>query len=316
MKSIIWPLIIVSLLLVIVLGDKAYILLLGGVLAFLIAFFVLRSKAKQKALDEAEKRKKEAEEAAREQAEREAEREAERKAYEEALQKRKNAYSALIEAIPSVDIAIEDSRADLIDTECLADTTNSNITKRTDWNKLGNFVAIDTETTGLRVTCGVLEIAAVRFIDWEPVEKFHSLCSVDKPIPEDATKINHITDDMVAGKPHFRQLTTSLLEFIGADALVGHNIGFDLKFIVRNGADVTSKKRKYYDTLEIAKRSLKKYEDVDNYKLPTLCRYYGIHMPDAHRADCDAIATGLLFKRFAHDRIESMPVIPDIEISE
>lgn len=254
------------------------------------------------------------EQEAAEEARAKAEREAERKAYEAAVKKREDAYALLIDSIPSATIAIDDARAELTDTGCLADTANSNITKRTDWNKLGNFVAVDTETTGLRATCGVIEIAAVRFRDWEPVEKFHSLCSIDKSIPEDATKINHITDDMVAGKPHFRQISKSLLDFIGSDALVGHNIGFDLKFIVRNGADVTIKKRKYYDTLEIAQRTLKKYEDVINYKLPTLCQYYRINMPDSHRADYDATAAGFLLKHLAHERIPEMPFIPDIEI--
>lgn len=122
------------------------------------------------------------------------------------------------------------------------------------------------------------------------------------------------------GKPYFGQVVESLQEFIGEDNLVGHNLPFDLKFVVRYGINLGSTKRKYYDTLQIAKHTLKKvkekwdkefemyqpdYEsdyDVEDYKLTTLCNYYGIALCGAHRALADCYATGLLLKALAEDR--------------
>jgi len=133
--------------------------------------------------------------------------------------------------------------------------------------------------------------------------------------------INHITLDMVEGRPTFGQVAESLLSFIGNDNIVGHNLEFDLKFIVKGGADVTAQKRKYYDTLDIAQRTLKKVRkkwdkdlesfeedydsdyDVEDYKLGTLCDYYGIINTESHRAEGDAIAAGELLRHLADDRL-------------
>ena len=83
---------------------------------------------------------------------------------------------------------------------------------------------------------------------------------------------------------------------------------------------MTNTNRKYYDTLDIAKHTLKKVKnkwdkdlycympdtdsdyDVDDYKLETLCSYYGIVLVDAHRAENDALATGVLFNELANTR--------------
>lgn len=45
------------------------------------------------------------------------------------------------------------------------------------------------------------------------------------------------------------------------------------------------------DTLSLARASL----DLPNHKLPTICRYLGITLDRAHRADADSYATGMLY---------------------
>lgn len=202
----------------------------------------------------------------------------------------------------------------------LGDLTYSNITKKTPRDKLGDFVVIDTETTGLKPSSAeIIDIAAIRFRGFKPVSKFSTLLAPQKPIPVEATKINGITNEMVAGKPCFQQIAASLVEFIGKDNIVGHNLPFDLSFIMRYGADVTAEKRKYYDTLSIARRTIKKakkkwdedFEEyvtdldsdgIENYKLETLCNWYGIKNSNSHRAESDALATGQLLKKLADDR--------------
>ena len=66
-------------------------------------------------------------------------------------------------------------------------------------------------------------------------------------------------------------------------------------FIYYSGSRVFDKKRKYIDTLEQAQRKLKKPGDVANYKLETLCDYFGITNAGSHSALGDAYATGELF---------------------
>ncbi len=230
--------------------------------------------------------------------------------HEERMERAAQEFEDLLENIPSVDIAIADTPAP---EAAMPDISFSNITVRSDRKKLGCFVVIDVETTGLSPeTDEILEISAIRFADFKPVEKFWSYTSPSRPIPKRATKINHITDDMFAGKPHFSYIAAALQDFIGKSNLVGHNLLFDLKFIAKYGVDLSSQKRKYYDTLPIARRTLKgpakKWDDdagcydidydidydVDNFKLDTLCEYYNIINFLDHSALADSYVTGLM----------------------
>ena len=211
-----------------------------------------------------------------------------------------------------------------VDKGSVADADNlpfSNITKKTSREKLGNFVAIDIETTGLYPAKNeIVEIAAVRFKSFKPMEAFTTLCSVKKGLNESAKQINGITEEMLVGKPLFGCVAQSLLDFIGDDNIVAHNLDFDLRFIVKHGVKVFEKNRKYFCTLEIAQRTLKapkeKWDnevngwitnfnipfDVENYKLTTLCQYYKIPLIGAHRALSDCIAAGYLLEALAKDR--------------
>lgn len=230
-------------------------------------------------------------------------------------------FTATLDALPTAEIIIEDKPAAKHAVSEVYDIDFSNITKKTPRDKLGNFVTIDTETTGLSASKDeIVEIAAIRFRNYAPVEKFVTLCAPKKGISDEAARINGITADMVEGKPLFSQIVHSLQSFIGTDNIVGHNLEFDLKFIIKNGFDVYACNRKYYDTLEIAQKTLKKVKekwdkevhdympdydrdyDVENYKLKTLCQYYGITYMGAHRALADAYVTGLLLEKLAKDR--------------
>ncbi len=227
-------------------------------------------------------------------------------------------------------LSIEDCPVELIDSTIqklnvsdIRELKLSNITAKTNYEKIGTFVVIDTETTGLN--CGqhsIIEIAAILFENWKPKLKFETLLKPSAPIPYDITNLTGITNDMVACAPRFAQIADSLLKFISSYNLVGHNLTFDLKFLYKNGLDFYSKKRKYFDTLSISQKVLKKpsykwdkdlesYEinydrdyDVENHKLDTLCDYYSIRDNDfAHRALSDAYATGILFQKLVKERI-------------
>lgn len=189
----------------------------------------------------------------------------------------------------------------------------SNITSKTNYERLGNFISIDIETTGLsHINDDITEISAIKFEYWEPVNIFSTLVNPKKYIPDKITKLTGITNDMVKNSPYIDEIIDDLMEFIGCNNIVGHNLEFDLKFLYFHGLDILSHKRKYYDTLQIAKRTLKsfnnkypeRYYDVDDYKLTTLCEYYKIRCNlYAHRAESDCIATGYLLKNLACDKI-------------
>lgn len=318
---------------------------MGVAVALIIAVAIIaglvqqRSDEKKAALEaqRAEERRIAEEKRAAEEAERkriadeqrvklEQEREAKRAALEEELRLKREAdlkaYNKEVAEIASVPVVVSDTPAEKLPLAIADEVKYSTITTRTALAGLGNFVVIDVETTGLRPAQNeVVDVAAIRFRDFEPVEKFESLCFPKRGISEEAAGINGITSEMVEGKPTFQQIAASLQDFIGADNLVGHNLPFDLGFIVKYGVDVSARKRKYYDTLDLARKTLKKdtyrkrydreldyYEDVPvsgdvrDHKLETLCRYYGILNPESHRAFGDALAAGKLFQKLVEVR--------------
>lgn len=234
-------------------------------------------------------------------------------------------FQRVIDEIPSVEVKKSNTKFAKKSVSGLDELIKyTNITAKTSFDKIGSFVVIDVETTGLSSTRdSLLEIAAIRFEDWTPVEKFHTLINPGKHIPEEASAINNITDEMVADAPTFSEIIECLSSFIGKYSIVGHNLPFDLKFLYRYGYDFTTEKRRYYDTCEISKKVLKKpkmkwdkeYEeyvinynydyDVEDYKLTTLCEFYQIRDNSfAHRALSDALATGFLFKNLAIHRLD------------
>ena len=51
-------------------------------------------------------------------------------------------------------------------------------------------------------------------------------------IPEAASAVNHITDDMVADAPYVQDVIDDIVAFVGDDAIVGYNnAGFDMNLI-------------------------------------------------------------------------------------
>lgn len=190
----------------------------------------------------------------------------------------------------------------------------SSISSKTPYKAIYNFVSIDVETTGLSPSKHeIVEVAAIRFRDGVPVEKFTSYAFPQRGISAEASEINGITLGMVSNAPTFSNIAKSFEDFLGDDNIVGHNLKFDLRFLCKYGVNFLAKKRRYYDTLQLAHKKLKSPKklwdedrnycgldwdsdyDVENYKLGTLCEYYDIEMFQTHRAADDCYAAGLLF---------------------
>ena len=217
-------------------------------------------------------------------------------------------------SLPSYTINIDPHAHKLQTQQTLDEIKFSNVTSKTVYERLGTFVVIDVETTGLKsMTDEIIEIGAIYFENWEPCLKFETLIKPSKKISSQITHLTGITNEMVSNSPAFYQIVQSLNEFVGKKNIVGHNLFFDLCFLYNSGYDFSSQKRKYYDTLELSKKVLTSpsrgrtiYDgdfDVENHKLSTLCDYYGIRdNSTGHRAISDCLATGYLFKKLSLSR--------------
>ena len=178
----------------------------------------------------------------------------------------------------------------------------SNITKTTKFEALFPLVFLDVETTGLYPSKSeIVEVSAIKFESgMVPVSCFTTLCKPSKPIPEEASAINKITDDMVQDSPSFREIAPALTEYLEGCNIAGHNLEFDLRFLFVHGVQIPWNKR-LFDTLDLAHYTIEKGY-ISNYKLETLCRYYGIKREDAHRSLSDCYATSKIFSRLVFDK--------------
>lgn len=163
------------------------------------------------------------------------------------------------------------------------------------------FIAFDLETTGLDSDYErILEIGATLFLDGKPTDSFQTLVNPERKIPYIATKINHITDEMVADAPTEAEALQSFSDFVGdafskGTLFCAHNADFDIRFLKkalqRNGMDADIR---YVDTLAISRKYIK---GIPNYKLPTVANYFALSIEHAHRADDDAAACGEILCR-------------------
>lgn len=226
------------------------------------------------------------------------------------------AFAVTLESLEQCDIALSHESVPQGKIADLNGLTYSSVTSKSNPSKLGTFVVVDVETTGLKcVQDEIIEVSAIIFEDWVPSRCFSSLIKPKKSIPPRITSINRISNQMVVNSPSIEQVIPALTDFIGNYNMVGHNLPFDLNFLYRNGLNILAKKRKYFDTLELAKKVVKgptkrwnsdtagyvtdfniDYE-VENHKLETLCDYFEIRdNSSAHRALSDCLATGYLFQ--------------------
>lgn len=171
------------------------------------------------------------------------------------------------------------------------------ITAESDRNDLCNFVVIGIETTGTALNRSkIVELSAIRFRGFKPVEIFTTLINPKRPIPEKSVKINGITSEMVKDAPLLQQVSNRFIGFVGDSAIVSHDIVFVLRHLFYNGIDL--RRNKKYCTRTLAKNVIPK-NDIDDYTLAALCEYYGITIVQLHRSEYEALATGRLFEKLA-----------------
>jgi DNA polymerase III epsilon subunit family exonuclease len=158
------------------------------------------------------------------------------------------------------------------------------------------YIAFDTETTGFSAyNDRIIELGAVLFEDGKAVKSFGSLVNAGKRVPASATRVNNITNDMLADSPKEDVVYPEFVEFLG-DAITGdtiicaHNASFDMRFLSatfeRLGIDANIK---FVDTLALCKKYV---TGTCDHKQPTMAQHFNISQKDAHRAESDALVCG------------------------
>jgi DNA polymerase III epsilon subunit family exonuclease len=152
------------------------------------------------------------------------------------------------------------------------------------------LVMIDLETTGLEAsTDRIIEIGIIKYENGEVVEKYSQLIDPESRIPNQATAINGITNEMVKDCPKIYDVIDDVYNMISDTIIAGYNIQFDLKFL---SAAFTRSNLKLenvvaLDVLQIVRETLSSKE-TPNKKLTTIKEYFNI-VNTSHRAlsDCE-----------------------------
>jgi len=155
-----------------------------------------------------------------------------------------------------------------------------------------DFVAVDVETTGLRaLQHRVIEVALIRFRGGVVVDRYESFCNPDRAIPRFISSLTGITDTHVEDAPRFPDIAATVIEFIGQDLVVGHNVGFDASFLSaelkRCGREPLINER--LDTLNLATRLI---SGLRKPSLDNVATQLGLPPRKVHRAGIDAELTG------------------------
>lgn len=168
-----------------------------------------------------------------------------------------------------------------------------------------SFTVFDLETTGLDAsTEKIIEIGAIKYREGIESDRFQTFVNPQKPIPQSASNVNHIYDNMVKGAPLINEVLPQFMAFIGSDVLVAHNASFDIKFIQTELSRRID--NEVIDTLALSRRCIKA---LPNYKLETLKAY--LHMDEpSHRAidDCNVTAKLYLHCKELNPSAEKAPI--------
>ncbi|PZM85675.1 hypothetical protein DLH72_01680 [Candidatus Gracilibacteria bacterium] len=155
------------------------------------------------------------------------------------------------------------------------------------------IVCFDLETTGVNPkTDKIIEISMIKFDEetFEIVDEFNTFVNPEMEIPAIISGITNIFDDDVSSAPKIEELRQEIIDFIGNNILLGHNVDFDINFFVANGINI--EKNQKIDTFFLANFLNFKNESLN---LEMLCKHYNIEISGAHRAINDTKATKDLF---------------------
>lgn len=158
-----------------------------------------------------------------------------------------------------------------------------------------DYTVIDVETSGLDpCTAEILEIAAIKVRNNIEVDRYHSYIRPVGAISPSASQVNGLTWSKLYNKPSLECVQPCFFHFIGDDILVGHNIGFDIRFIQTRCE--TYLDNECFDTLKWSKLA---FPDAPDHKLDTLRYALDLH-GDSHTALGDCIATHQLLQCIAN----------------
>lgn len=97
---------------------------------------------------------------------------------------------------------------------------------------LGEFIALDFETTGLDPNMEtVIDIGAVRYKNGQEIERFSTLVNPGRQISPEISQLTGITNEALADAPYLKAIDQKLYDFLGTSPIMAHNASFERAFL-------------------------------------------------------------------------------------
>lgn len=177
-----------------------------------------------------------------------------------------------------------------------------------------NLIFADTETTGLKKDCQIIQFAGIHYIlkkdsfslkEYQILEQY---IRPDEPISEKISEITGITNAFLDTCSYEKEVFHKIYDFLKGDwILVGYNFRFDmdkLEALYERNQKIFPHSL-YIDVLEMARDVIPKGK-ISNYKLSTVAQYLEcIDGLSAHSALDDTIMTKRVFEKLLVHYLES-----------
>jgi DNA polymerase-3 subunit epsilon len=141
-------------------------------------------------------------------------------------------------------------------------------------------IILDTETTGLNPDKGdrIVEIGCVELWNKLPTgQTFHKYINPERDMPEEAKKIHGLSNEFLADKPVFKEISEDFINFISDSIIVAHNANFDMKFINFELKSIGKPKVSLDNVIDTVKLARIKFPG-SSVSLDALCKRFNIDL--------------------------------------
>lgn len=158
-------------------------------------------------------------------------------------------------------------------------------------DQLDDYTVLDIETTGRDPNCDrIIQVSCLTIRNCQIADQYDTYINPEIEINSFISSFTGITNEMVANAPTINAAAPDILEFIGDDVVVGHNVNFDINFLYDAflaGRGVTLP-NDYIDTMRMARRLFPEWPD---HRLSTLVANFGLPAETFHNSLADVTHT-------------------------
>lgn len=176
------------------------------------------------------------------------------------------------------------------------------------------IITFDTETTGVNTSEDrIIQIAAIKRYPDGKIEEKNYLINPEREIPEEATSVHGITNEMVAKAPIFKQMAIAMKEWFKDSDISGFNTdSFDCNIMLsemeRCGLSFLDWNCNFVDVMKLYRHFYPNTQEA------IYERFFGEKLENAHDALADCRASDRILEKIINDNFEEETTPEQIDL--